>query len=42
MKHTCDGSYIHTIAAKIVNHSYPIDAISVFWVIASGGMLRSR
>jgi hypothetical protein len=32
MRHTCDESCIHTIAAKIVNRAYSIDAISVFWV----------
>jgi hypothetical protein len=32
MRHTCDEACIHTIAAKIVNRAYPIDAVSVFWV----------
>jgi hypothetical protein len=32
MRHSCDETCIHTIAAKIVNRAYPIDAVSVFWV----------
>jgi hypothetical protein len=39
MRHTCDEACIHTIAAKILNRAYPIDAISVFWV---GNFLSKR
>jgi hypothetical protein len=39
MRYACDEACIHTIAAKIVNRAYPVDAVSVFWV---GDFLSKR
>jgi hypothetical protein len=40
MRHTCDETCIHTIAAKIVNRAYPIDAVSSSGYPLTSGTLK--